>query len=158
MINLNETNPETLFGMFPNGLQDYGINDTDGLKDGTYVPFGTFGDFRPLVRSVGMTNISQSESGNIHFIEVTLPGFNESEVSVTLVDDNVLLIEAVKKEVFEGEGMVFTSQEFKLQDFTKMVDLPPELIGAETQISLDKGILTIGLIPTPIEEISTKLF
>ncbi|MFC1654974.1 Hsp20/alpha crystallin family protein [Myxococcota bacterium] len=84
------------------------------------------------------------EGQDSYLVKVELPGVEEKDISITLVDGN-LEIKGEKKEVKEEETELTYCSERRYGSFSRVVELPAGVDGEKTTAKFTNGILEIEL-------------
>ena len=85
------------------------------------------------------------EADNEFKIEVAVPGLSKSAFNIE-VEDDVLTISPVEKEIKEEEIPNYTRREFNLSSFKRSFQLPETVDQDQIQASHKEGVLTITLV------------
>ena len=99
----------------------------------------SFGNFVP--------NLDVTETDKEVKVVAELPGMDEKEVEVTLVD-GALQIRGEKREEHEENKRDFFRQEVRYGAFERMIPLPAEIDADKAKASFKKGVLRITLPKT----------
>lgn len=83
------------------------------------------------------SNIKQMENGFV--IEVAVPGFEKKDISIQLVENNLVV------KVNKGEEHVENAKSFIANTFEKTYILPENIDRTNISASCDQGLLTITL-------------
>lgn len=101
-----------------------------------------------------LPSLDQTEDDNAYCIAVELPGMDENDVQLTLIDD-MLTIRGEKKVEDEEKGKDFYRSERSYGTFRRTVTLPREVDIEKIDATFDKGVLKITLPKT--EEAKEKV-
>lgn len=85
-----------------------------------------------------------SESKNAYEITVDLPGMDEKEIDVSIVDD-VLTLKGEKKETREQDGKDYFLRERFYGRFQRSFQLPSDVNTSKIKARYDKGVLKLSL-------------
>jgi len=94
----------------------------------------------PYSRSFPPTNVKQDKEA--YHIEMLLPGFKKSELSVT-VQKGVLIVEGTKEEMVPNDDVAFIMEEFGTESFVRRFRLRDEHRFHHMEAQLEDGILKI---------------
>ncbi|MFB6073984.1 MAG: Hsp20/alpha crystallin family protein [Haloarculaceae archaeon] len=86
-----------------------------------------------------------------YVLHVDLPGFTESDVTVTL-SDRTLRIEAEREEETETEGEEYLRRERRHASLSRRVQLPEPVEGDDVSAELDAGVLTVRVPKAAVDE------
>ena len=122
-------NPENVYPESNNHYRSF-----DSLLD------DVFGGFSPEVKNTRvLANVI--ESGDQYFIEIAAPGFEKSEISIDLDNENLRI--TGKHEVKKEEGVDYKSMEFNFNEFEKTYELPENADYDKISAEYTKGILKV---------------
>ncbi|UCH94892.1 MAG: Hsp20/alpha crystallin family protein [Candidatus Aminicenantes bacterium] len=124
---------------------DSEINDNFSSRISTHV------DWEPR------TNII--EVGDVVIIEVELPGVSKEDVSITLEDDNILIIRGVRRQprLDESERVTYHMFEREFGSFYKRIVIDFPLDSSRINSVMENGVLTVKIPRKKAERISVEI-
>jgi HSP20 family protein len=139
--------------------------EIDHLFDDVTRGFGGFPSYRRLMNiepfwprestSSMAPAVDVAEKEKEYQVTAELPGIDESNVEVTLVDD-VLTIKGEKQEEKEERDKNYHLSERRYGSFQRSFQLPPGVDQSKIEASFRNGVLTIVLPKAPEAQAKTK--
>jgi HSP20 family protein len=131
----------------PNIIDELFGNDTYGGKTESYTL-----RCKPAVNVV--------EQDNAYQIDVAAPGFERSELKVTM-DKNLLTISSVPAQKQEEKKEKFLKKEYSTSSFTRSFELPENIDADKIEASHKNGVLSITVpkkakVEIPVQDIEIK--
>ncbi len=83
------------------------------------------------------------ETADSFVVEVELPGFDRSELSLSICC-NMLVVEGVKREEPRGKRVNYICLERRFGRFCRTVEIPPAFDAKGVRARYDKGVLSIA--------------
>lgn len=104
--------------------------------------------------------VSVIEQENTFQIDVAAPGFERSELKVT-IDNNLLTISSVPSEKQSEIKEKYLKKEYATSSFTRSFELPENVESDKIEASHKNGVLSISIpkkakIEIPVQEIEVK--
>lgn len=97
-------------------------------------------------------NIKETDKG--YQLEVAAPGMKRNDFSVSM-DDNMLTIEAERKEEHEDKNDKYTRKEFSYNSFSRSFQLPEGVMTDKVSATYKDGVLLVEL-PVDTKKVSPK--
>jgi HSP20 family protein len=122
--------------------------------------YGRLADFGPSwpwesAASVAAPAVDVAEKEKEYQVTAELPGLNESNVQVTLIDD-VLTIKGEKREEKEEKDKNYHLSERRYGAFQRSFQLPPGIDQNKIEANFRNGVLTVVLPKAPEAQTKTK--
>ena len=101
--------------------------------------------------SVSIPSVNVAESDAAFSLELSAPGFNKEEISISVEDDS-LVISGEKKSEKEENDKKYTRREFTRQNFQRSFSLPENIEQDKILAKFENGVLYLELPKKQVEE------
>ncbi len=113
---------------------------------------GLFGHLSP-VSSMPVTNVLQTDKSVV--VEVHVPGYKESEISIEASDES-LTVSGEQKELKDEKAKNYFYREASKSAFSRTIPLPTKIASEKAEADLQDGVLTIILPKAEPDQTKSK--
>ena len=100
-----------------------------------------------------LPSVNVAENNSEFLMELSAPGFSKEEVSISVEDNNLVIIGEKKSETEEGDKK-YSRKEFSYQNFRRSFNLPEEINQEKINGKIENGIIHISL---PKKQVENKI-
>ncbi|MEE3482733.1 MAG: Hsp20/alpha crystallin family protein [Bacteroidales bacterium] len=93
------------------------------------------------------------EDDKAYEMELSIPGMSKDDLSISIDQDNNLIVEINKKEKKDDKNSRYLRHEFTSSQFKEMMKLPDNICKDDINAKVENGILNITLPKKSVEEI-----